>query len=68
MGSHELSKILFNHTIIENSVKEETSSEIFEPTIHLKEDFENEDQEVHDETLVKEEYRVSDLKFSFSYQ
>ena len=48
LGTHELSKILFEN----NSVKEEeTSSDIFEPTIHLKEDIENVDQE-----LVKEEY------------
>ena len=37
VGTHELSKILFEN----NTLKEESSSEIFEPTIHLKEDFEN---------------------------
>ena len=53
VGTHELSKILFEN----NTLKEEESlSEIFEPTIHLKEDFENEDKELYDETLVKEEY------------
>ena len=60
LGTHELSKILFEN----NSVKEEeTSSDIFEPTIHLKEDLENVDQE-----LVKKEYYNGKLDLTLRAQ